>query len=102
FGAATFDQHALARAHIGTVAPLLEVGKETRERHVERARERLKGGERGRVAAVFDLRQHARRKPGLGRKLRRGELQSLAEQPHLSADRDLELKLPGPPRARTS
>ena len=55
-GAATLDQDALARAHIGAVAPLLEIGEEARQRHVERARERLKVESEGEVPpfSIFD------------------------------------------------
>ncbi len=82
-GAAPLDQHALAGAHIGAVAALLEIGEEARHRHVERARSALQGRQRRRGAAILDLRQHAGREAGLGGKLGGGELQALAEQPAL-------------------
>ena len=39
--ATPLDQHALAGADIGTVAPLLEIREEARHRHVERSRQGL-------------------------------------------------------------
>src|ERR1043166_1639809 len=58
-GPAPLDPHAAARLHERTIAPLLGLGEQGADRHVERLGERLEGGERRRDRAVFDLRQHS-------------------------------------------
>ena len=85
-GAAPLDGHTLPCRNVRAIALLLVARKECRERHVERAGQRLEAVHRGRHRAVFDLGEHPRRQACLISKLGAREVELAAEIAHLVAD----------------
>ena len=89
-GAAPLDAHAGAGLHERAVTAFVGFGEQPADRHVECLGQRVQRPERRRDAAVLDLRKHAGRNTGRGAEVGDGQVDRLAQPPHLEADAGLE------------